>query len=1018
MIPLSLSLHNFLSYGPQVPTLDFTPFKVACLTGNNGHGKSALLDAITYALWGEARKPQHERRPDEGLLRLGASEMRVELCFALGEEHFRVIRSFRKGRRQGTAQLELQIYDPAAATYKTLSENASLVRTQERIDQLLCMNYNTFVNSAFILQGRADEFTRKKASERKEILADLLGLSRYDRLQEMARHHQQAAQLRCQTLRTRLREMDGQLALQEGLGRQLEELRGRLDQVSAQVLAAEALVEAWREKRLERLQLQRQGADEEEEHRQLAARLTQAEGEIQHLRSQLQKDAEVLQHADQIQRDFEVYHHLAAEDSRLTLLLQGQRTLEEQLRRVEQKLLAARHEIEQRRSSWEARRQTLSDQLRHFDQVLAGKHRTEENYRRLLALRELLQQQEAPRLRYEALQHEDRQLRERISAEAERLLARREDLQGRLAESRRRLEQQSAAVARRQQLSTELERLQEAGRQLDQLREEGGGLRTRQEQVRSLLETRQRELAVAQEKLHLFQTSPQAACPLCGSQLDETHRLQLDQELTQLERGQQQAIAGDQRQLEDLERQLVELRQQYQRWEQQAQPLPARQREWGQLEARLAQFGEEERQGQELAAQFEELERLLREEDYAPEPRQRLRQVAAEETALAYQPDHHEGLRRQLEALAPAESERAYLQEACLRHQQLAEELDDALQKLDAAQRFLDDRRYGLQEQRELEELAGRLRDLGYDPDRHQQVRLELDRLSEVVARRERLIAARQRHASNQEQLARTTLSLEAGRTQVATLEAAGVAARARLQELADAEERFAAAAQALAGRRAERDQLLLEQGAVQTRYQRGISLAEERQTVWSQVEAVEREGWIYQQLAEAMGRNGIQALIIESAIPEIEQEANALLARLTDNRIQIAIESLRDLKKGGTKETLDIVIADELGERSYHLYSGGEAFRTDFALRLALSKVLARRAGAHLRTLIIDEGFGTQDSQGLEYLVEAIQEISKDFDKVLVVTHLPEMKNAFPVQIQVTKHPELGSRFEVIHHG
>ena len=86
MIPLSLSLHNFLSYGPRAPALDFTQFKVACLTGSNGHGKSALLDAITYALWDEARKSQHERRPDEGLLRLVAAEMRVEFCFALDDE--------------------------------------------------------------------------------------------------------------------------------------------------------------------------------------------------------------------------------------------------------------------------------------------------------------------------------------------------------------------------------------------------------------------------------------------------------------------------------------------------------------------------------------------------------------------------------------------------------------------------------------------------------------------------------------------------------------------------------------------------------------------------------------------------------------------------------------------------------------------------------------------------------------------------------------------------------------------
>ena len=93
---------------------------------------------------------------------------------------------------------------------------------------------------------------------------------------------------------------------------------------------------------------------------------------------------------------------------------------------------------------------------------------------------------------------------------------------------------------------------------------------------------------------------------------------------------------------------------------------------------------------------------------------------------------------------------------------------------------------------------------------------------------------------------------------------------------------------------------------------------------------------------------------------------ANAILARLTDNRIQVAFESLRDLKKGGTRETLDVKIADEIGERSYHLYSGGEAFRTNFALRIALSKVLAMRSGTRLHTLFIDEGFGTQDEQGI----------------------------------------------------
>jgi len=118
-------------------------------------------------------------------------------------------------------------------------------------------------------------------------------------------------------------------------------------------------------------------------------------------------------------------------------------------------------------------------------------------------------------------------------------------------------------------------------------------------------------------------------------------------------------------------------------------------------------------------------------------------------------------------------------------------------------------------------------------------------------------------------------------------------------------------------------------------------------------------------------------------------------------------METQRETKKGGMVETLDIKISDELGTRSYEMYSGGEAFRINFALRIALSKLLARRAGAPLPTLFIDEGFGTQDSSGLGKLVEAIHSIQDDFKKIIVITHLEELKDAFPVRIEVTKTGE-----------
>ena len=74
---------------------------------------------------------------------------------------------------------------------------------------------------------------------------------------------------------------------------------------------------------------------------------------------------------------------------------------------------------------------------------------------------------------------------------------------------------------------------------------------------------------------------------------------------------------------------------------------------------------------------------------------------------------------------------------------------------------------------------------------------------------------------------------------------------------------------------------------------------------------------------------------------------------------------------------------------------------------------MLARRAGAQLRTLFMDEGFGTQDETGRQRLVEAINAVQDHFDLLLVITHIDDLRDAFPVQITVTKTPD-GSRVSV----
>jgi exonuclease SbcC len=187
---------------------------------------------------------------------------------------------------------------------------------------------------------------------------------------------------------------------------------------------------------------------------------------------------------------------------------------------------------------------------------------------------------------------------------------------------------------------------------------------------------------------------------------------------------------------------------------------------------------------------------------------------------------------------------------------------------------------------------------------------------------------------------------------------------------------------------------------------QRDEKLAERRQ--WAE------EKGIYEELRLAFGKKGVPALIIEAAIPEIEDEANHLLTKITSGRMHVRFDTQRETVKGDTVETLEIRIADELGTRPYENYSGGEQFRVNFAIRIALSKLLARRAGAQLQTLVIDEGFGALDSSGRDKLVEAINAVQDDFQRILVITHLDELKDAFPARIEITKTAN-GSQIEVV---
>jgi len=337
--------------------------------------------------------------------------------------------------------------------------------------------------------------------------------------------------------------------------------------------------------------------------------------------------------------------------------------------------------------------------------------------------------------------------------------------------------------------------------------------------------------------------------------------------------------------------------------------------------------------------------------------------------------------------------------------------------RLSEVQAVLDEESFAPQARALLAQVDAELKDTGYDAAAHDNIRR-----GEAEGR----AAADERRALDKARAALEPLDREIGdlEIQVQTLQ----------DELTQQQKEYDGAAASLAAAQAQapdheaaekelfklqeqENRVRLEVGAARQKVDVLKGLKERSKRLETErVDLAARVGQ-YKQIERAFGKDGVPALLIEQVLPQIEAKANETLERLSDGMMSVRFVTqarFKDKNREDMKETLEIQISDSAGVRDYELYSGGEAFRVNFAIRLALSEVLAQRAGARLQTLVIDEGFGSQDALGRQRLVEAINLVRADFAKILVITHIDELKDAFPTRIEVEKG-ERGSMVSVI---
>jgi len=1017
MVPVRLELQNFLSYGTDAPPLDFETFEVACLSGGNGEGKSALLDAMTWAVWGEARKSSGKRKPDDELIRIGTRHMEVTFTFDLEGTRYRVTRSFSKSATGKTTSsgLEFQVYAPDEDAYRPLT-GATQRETQARIDDTLGLDYDTFINSAFLLQGRSDEFTQKSPSQRKEILVRVLNLSRYERLEDRARDRWREEKERQRRAEAEIERLQEALADVSAWREERDELRDTLE-ARKEALAKHRETEKHLAQRRANLEAKAREAESvEKEMASIDERIEAHRNEVDELDEQIEEADALLETADEIRAKHEQYESLREEREALEDERDRHRRLERALEEKKSALRNRINEAERRLDRLTAERDGLQNQVQDLADRLADRPQIEQALRAAQAARQRLRELEGKRARRTALQKRQEEAR-RV------LVGRREELRGELTRLREQMEEERAALERKEDaeqrvdrlkarkerrdaLDEQLTRLEREGKTVSQHIQEATG------QVEALEDERERRAA----ELDRLRAADGPQCPTCGTELTDAHRQEvvgtLKEEVQELEAAIQartDRLSQKKDQRRDLRERYVALREERQELDGVSETLATVQEQLRVLEETAEAF-------ETHSEQAEALQHRLETGSYAEDARRRWQWCAQRRAELTVDADRLGALQEQaaqvdryveaLEELRTAADRREALEQKIERHEEKIDDLRATLDNEDAFDTL----------QSTIQDLKEQLRDTAFDPDRFQSVRTRLRELSDVPDRLSELQRAEEKRADwvrKRQRLAASIEDLEEEREQKRDRHDALTEA---LEDKATLNERLASTQESIRAAESEIEEHQQRLGMLNERLERAKRNREALEEAKQERDDARHQRHLYDHLRTAFGTHGIPSLIIEETLPEIEERANRILDRLTDGRMHVRLETLKEKKRGGTKETLEIIITDEQGvPRPYETFSGGESFRINFALRVALAQLLAERSGVRVRTLVIDEGFGTQDEEGIQRLVEAIQAVRDDFAKVLVITHLERLKQAFPVRIEVEKDPALGSTFELV---
>lgn len=992
MRPLELQIEGFTSFR-QYTTLDFADLNLFAITGSNGAGKSSLLDAITFALYGNTNKLGG--RQLDALISQGASSLFVSFRFEVRQIEYRAVRT-RSGKKSNFSLEERRQND------WILLEDSERKMT-ERVESLLRMDFKTFTRVILLPQGSFDEFLKGDGSTRRKILVQLAGIEIYEEMRKEAVQQNKDLKKERESLQSQLDSGNfptpADIAIQEA---RLEELQQRIPDLEAQehsaqqtLTQAQTLLE--RLTTLQHLQAQLETFEERTPEVLRWRQQLQLAQTIQHLRpqwelltdsrQQVQAATEALQAAEKalthateqwqasqdhhralLQQDLEIQERKTTLDTAATYH-QQLLPLSEQIQALTAQSPELKQALEQAQQSLLDTQATLHSQQNDLATLTAtigdpGDRTRLESLQRIQPLLADWQryQAEAQELDIEyttltAQLHQTQQHYESVQTQLSHLSTQYTALRAEIHEV-----EQTHAVARIRatlhdgdpcpvcsnpfpdpasfptlSVTKGLEDLHNSEYQLQQQRDQ---IQAQTTQLQTTLAHRQESLIATRQKITLLQTQQanlvaQILTQLATDLWDPDTWEQERQRLEQHEHRRQAALVQQQQLTAQIDK--ARLSQDYQQRE--FQRLTA---DWQKHQSHLESLTTQQKiVGDQLKA-------LLGADTYpsaqaAFDEQERTWQAALQSSQQQIQ----ETQTTYLTAQAQQKVAHTTLQTALAAQITRQQVWDQALHQAQLSES-------DFQSQFEV------------DPQEWEQ------RINSHE--RELAILQQQIQSLNAEIAGRTIDSeqVENHRQRVASL-------------------------------RQQHREALVESGQLQQSIQNALEKLQQAGELREKLGQIEAEEDSYRILADDLKAQNFQSYLLNHLQADLVTQANLKLTDLSDSRYTLSLDGddfwVEDNWNGGEA-------------RSVKTLSGGELFAASLAMALALSERLAR--DAEIGCLFLDEGFGTLDPETLEGVIQILMTLQQQERMIGIITHVASLASQMPAQIRIEKSPA-GSRLVMV---